>query len=71
MSIGTAIDLVKMGYQVSREAWDNVEVYVYLDHTGTYDNTPLLTLHNDDIEQSFCAVVTTDDLLANDWYLLA
>ena len=65
MSFGTAIDLIKKGYQVSREAWDNVEVYMYLDHDG------VISIMIDGNVRPFIALVTSEDILTNDWYLLA
>lgn len=72
MTFSTALELIKNGIMVSREAWDNSEFYLFMDLSFRYEkNKPPILMHKDDYE---CPVepYTPDikDILAEDWYIV-
>lgn len=72
MTFSTALELIKYGIMLSREAWDNSEFYLFMDLSFRYEKnkTPIL-MHKDDDK---CTVepYTPDmkDILAEDWYIV-
>lgn len=68
MTFSTALDLIKCGVMVSREAWDNAEFYIYL-YKGF--DTPILIMHTDDenCPKKYYRP-SIEDLLSEDWYIV-
>lgn len=72
MTFSTALELVKYGIMVSREAWDNPEFYLYMYKSIMYDYNIIL-LHTDNVNEELSVKPykpTMLDLLANDWYIV-
>lgn len=72
MTFSTALELIKYGIMVSREAWDNAEFYLFMDLSFRYEkNKPPILMHKDDDE---CTIEPytpcMKDLLAEDWYIV-
>ena len=72
MTFSTALELIKYGIMVSREAWDNPEFYLFRDMSFRYEkNKSPILMHKDDDK---CTVETytpcIEDLLAEDWYIV-
>lgn len=65
MTFSTALELLKYGLMVSREAWDNAEFYLYYDK-----EEDLIYLHKDDEEACPMTLLNICDILAHDWYLV-
>lgn len=72
MTFSTALELVKYGIMVSREAWDNPEFYLYMYKSKMYDYSIIL-LHTDNVNEELSVKPykpTMLDLLSNDWYIV-
>ena len=67
MSFSVAIELIKKGFAVSRERWDNVEVYLFLDSDTSFTE-PIISHHIDD--RCIPANLRCEDLLAEDWFIV-
>ena len=67
MSFSVAIELIKKGFAISREAWDNVEVYLFLDNDTSFTE-PIISHHIDD--RCIPANLTHEDLLSEDWFIV-
>ena len=68
MTFSTALELIKWGLYVSREAWDNSEFYLFMDD-GVQSDLDIY-IHRDDDLCSIPYTPNTVDILANDWYIV-